>query len=276
MLSAQFVYYLGLDEPLELWVSQFYNTIHLSHPALRDPLFPGLYTDNASAPLQAGAGLRRAYGFGLYSYCAYINDTAGSCTARTLVHQFRPYAVITNDVPSNYSNYTDNILHNPAFANSSSLASGARAACCLLLLGSILLLTFLVMYVWFRPLIFGGLGSLTFVLPSGPIVFFCGHHISGLFISAVSVVLAPIFFLAGSPTWAATIKKAKEANPWKIQSTQLPLRIEVSAGDGLDYARVVSGLLMACFTPLAIEFASFFHPIPITPSPDHLCFDIAL
>jgi len=132
------------------------------------------------------------------------------------------------------------------------------------------------MYVWFRPLIFGGLGSLTFVLPSGPIVFFCGHHISGLFISAVSVVLAPIFFLAGSLTWAATIKKAKEANPWKIQSTQLPLRIEVSAGDGLDYARVVSGLLMACFTPLAIEFASFFHPIPITPSPDHLCFDIAL
>ena len=113
-------------------------------------MFPGLYTDNASAPLQAGAGLRRAYGFGLYSYCAYVNETAGPCTSRTIVYPFRPYTVIAKDVPSNYSNYTNTILHNSTFANYPSLARSSRAACCLFLLGSILLFTSLVMYVWFR------------------------------------------------------------------------------------------------------------------------------
>ena len=132
------------------------------------------------------------------------------------------------------------------------------------------------MYVWFRPLILGGVDSLTFVPLSGPIMVMCSHWISGLLISAVAAVLAPISFLAGSLTWAATIKKAKDVNPWKVQPAQLPLRIEVSAGDGLYYARVVSGLLMACLIPLTIESVSFFHPIPTTPSPDHLRFDAAL
>ena len=175
--------------------------------------------------------------------------------------------MIANDIPSNYSNYTNTILHNPTFDNSSSLARSSRAACCLLLLGSILLFTFLVMYVWFRPLIFGGLGSLTFVPPSGPILLICGHRILGLLVSVVAAALAAISFLAGSVTWAATIKKAKDVNPWKVQSAQLPLRIEVFSGGGLWFARLISGLLMASFTPLTIESASFFRPIPTTPEP---------
>ena len=181
--------------------------------------------------------------------------------------------MIAKDVPSNYSNYTDTILHNPTFVNSSesSLARSSRAACSLLLLGSFLLFTLLVMYVWFRPLIFGGLASLTFVLLSGPIVAMCGHSTSGFLICAVAAVLGPISFLAGTVTWAAAIKKAKDVNP-----SQLPLRIEVSAASGLHYAKVVSGLLMACSTPFTIGSASFFHPIPTTPSPDYLCFDVAL
>jgi len=239
-------------------------------------MFPGLYTDNASAPLRAGAGLRRAYGFGLYSYCAYVNETAGLCTARTTVYPFQPYMVIAQDVPSNYSNHTNTILHNPTFVNSSSLARSSRAASSLLLLGSFLLFILFVVYVWFHLLIFGGLGSLTFVPPSGPIVFFWGHYIPGLLVSAVAAALAAISFLAGSVTWAATIKKAKDVNPWEIQPAQFPLRIEVSTASGLHYARVVSGLLAASFTPLAIESAPFFRLIPTTPSADHLCFDVVV
>jgi len=127
----------------------------------------------------------------------------------------------------------------------------------------------------FRPLIFGGLASLTFVPLSGPIVM-CVHLISGSSIFVVAGVLAPISFLAGSVTWAATIKKTKDVNPWKVQPAQLPLRIEVSAARGLYYARVVSGLLMACSTIPIIWSVSFFHPIPTTPSPDYLCFNVAL
>jgi len=127
------------------------------------------------------------------------------------------------------------------------------------------------------PLIFGGLGSLTFVLPSGPIVFICGHRTSGFLVSAVAAVLTAISFLAGSVTWTATIKKAKEVNPWKVQqAAQLPLRIEVSAASGLHCARVVSGLLVASIIPLTIESASFFRPILTTSGPDHLRFDVAL
>ena len=176
--------------------------------------------------------------------------------------------MVAKDVPSNYSNYTDTILRNPAFADSSLLARSSRAASCLLLLGSILLsMAFLVVYVWFRPLIFGGLGSPPFVPPSGPIVCLCGHWISGFVMSAVAAVLAAISFLAGSVTWAAAIEGAKDINPWKVQPAQLPIRIEVSAASGLHYARVVSGLLVASFTPLTIESASFFHPISTTPKP---------
>ena len=124
------------------------------------------------------------------------------------------------------------------------------------------------MYVRFHLLIFGGLGSLTFVPPSGPIVFFCGHHISGLLVSAIAAALAAVSFLAGSVTWAATIKKAKDVNPWKVQqAAQLPLRIEVSAASGLYYTRVVSGLLMGCFAPLTIESASFSRLISTIPEP---------
>ena len=133
-----------------------------SHPASRDALsstfsYPilGLYTDNASAPLNARAGLRKVYKFGLYSHCACVNETAGACTRSTIAYQFQPYEAITNDMPSNYSTHTDNIIGGTTFANSSSLGRSSRTAYYLLLLGSTLSTISFVTSVQSRSLIFG-------------------------------------------------------------------------------------------------------------------------
>ena len=184
--------------------------------------------------------------------------------------------MIANDIPSNYSNYTDTILHDPAFANSeSSLGRSSRAACYLVLLGSVLLaVSLVVLYVWFRPLTFGGLGSLAIVLPSVPILYICGPTWA-FSVSTSAAVLATVSVLTGSVIWAAMIKKVKDVNPWTHQPGQLPLGIEVLAGSGLHSTRLVSGLLLASIAPLVIESASFFRLIPTTPSTDRLCFDVA-
>lgn len=107
------------------------------YAAFSDPIL-GLYTNNASAPLNARAGLRQLYKFGLYKHCAYVNETAGLCTNGTAAYGFQPYTVITGDMLSNYSGYTNAIINNATFANSSSLGNNSRSAYYLLLLGAIL------------------------------------------------------------------------------------------------------------------------------------------
>jgi hypothetical protein len=60
------------------------------------------------------------------------------CGNTTAAYKFQPYTVITNDMLSNYSGYTDAIINNATFADSSSLGASSRSAYFLLLLGSIL------------------------------------------------------------------------------------------------------------------------------------------
>ena len=147
--------YPGSSERLGLRVSRYYKCSLLpSDTALRDALLAafsdpilGLYTDNASAPLNVRAGLRQLYTFGLYSHCAYVNKTAGLCANTTAAYQFRPYTVITGDMLSNYSGYTSAIIPNATFADSSSLGASSRSAYFLLLLGSILATVSLVTFV---------------------------------------------------------------------------------------------------------------------------------
>lgn len=204
--------------------------------ALSRPIL-GLYTDNASAPLNARAGLRQVYKFGLYSHCAYVNQSVGSCTSTAAAYQFRPYTAITNDMLSNYSTYTDAIIRDTAFANSSSLGRSSHTAYYLLLFGSILSAVSLVTSVRFRPPIFG-LGSLAFPRPSGMI-----HSTWTLFVSASTAIVAGASVLAGSAIWSVLIKRAKDVNSWTVQPGQFPLGIEVTTGIGLHCAWVAFGLL---------------------------------
>ncbi|CAA7260590.1 unnamed protein product [Cyclocybe aegerita] len=99
----------------------------------------GLYTLNASAPLQAGAGLRQHYEFGLYSYCAFVDadERAGICSNQTVGTQFRPYDALTGDMALNYSILTNNFLPALTFSDGKYTGSLTKAAYWMLLLGTI-------------------------------------------------------------------------------------------------------------------------------------------
>lgn len=106
------------------------------YAALSDPIH-GLYTANASAPLQQQAGLRNFYDWGLYGYCAYVNTTAGTCSNMTAANRFQPYNVITSDMLGNYSSFTDYIITSSTFIDSTYLGNFTNGAYYLLLLGTI-------------------------------------------------------------------------------------------------------------------------------------------
>ncbi|KAF9650723.1 hypothetical protein BDM02DRAFT_3092710 [Thelephora ganbajun] len=200
------------------------------YAAFSDPIL-GLYTNNASAPLNARAGLRQLYKFGLYSHCAYVNQTAGLCTNTTAAYQFRPYTVITSDMLSNYSGYTDAIIHNATFADSSSLGGNSRSAYYLLLLGSILA---------------------TISLATGVI-----KHTWAFFISTLSATMASIFVLAGSALWTVLIKRAKDINTWTVRPAQVPLGIEVSTGVALYLTWAAFACLATSIIPYMISCCTF-------------------
>lgn len=121
-----------------------YNKIQTDLPrstALRTDFFPdpidGLYTYNASAPLGVQAGLRQLYSFGLYSHCAYVNATAGTCSNITAANKFLPYDVIVGDMAANYSQDTNAILTGQTIHNSAYFGEQSKAAYYLILLATI-------------------------------------------------------------------------------------------------------------------------------------------
>ncbi|KAF9817496.1 hypothetical protein IEO21_03347 [Rhodonia placenta] len=105
--------------------------------ALGDPI-GGLYTSNASAPLQQQAGVRQIYDFGLYSYCGYVNATAGRCSNISAANRFEPLQIITADMLTNYSGYTDSIFTSPnTFTDSKYLGDFSNGAYYPLLIGTV-------------------------------------------------------------------------------------------------------------------------------------------
>jgi hypothetical protein len=135
----------GQSERLSVWVcprvcrsppeSHFQpSSDALSFAIAPDPVF-GLYTDNASAPLQAAAGLRQIYKFGIYSHCAYLNDTAGRCGNKTIGDQFKPYDAITSDMSANWSIFTQSFIPDSTFRDSKFLGHNSKAAYWMLLIG---------------------------------------------------------------------------------------------------------------------------------------------
>jgi len=144
------------------------------------------------------------------------------------------------------------------------MARSSHAACYLLLVGSVLSLISIVVYVWACPLTFGP-SSLAFVPPSGPLLWILEFYILGVFVSASAAFPATISVFVGSAMWTDIINKTKDANPWKVQTAQLGIKVTV--GDGLICAWVASGFMLASVIPLMIESASFFPLVPTTLEP---------
>ena len=111
---------------------------------LGDPI-SGLYAPNASAPLKAQAGIRQWYKFGLYSYCGYLNNTAGTCTNTTIANGYQPYQAILADMSLNYSALTIFIINGTSTFESQSLANHTHSAYYLILIGTVCAFLALVM-----------------------------------------------------------------------------------------------------------------------------------
>jgi len=181
--------------------------------ALHAALYPdpsnGLYTSNASSPLGAQTGLRQTYEFGLYSYCAYVNKSAGSCSNTTVANKFLPFEAVTSDMLANYSQITNTILLGTTFHNSGYLGTQSKAAYYLILLGSI---------------------CTALALFAGVL-----KHTVSFLISSSLAILGSLLLLVGAALWTVIIKKTEALNTWTVtyNGTSIPAGIEVSVGSGL-------------------------------------------
>ena len=240
--------------------------IHLSDHGLRnalsfvlsDPII-GLYTDNASAPLGAHAGLRRFYKFGLFSYCAYVDKTAGLCVK---ANNFQPYKAITSDMLSNYSDHTDAIIGNTTFAKSLLLGYLSDEAYEGFMQGTPVAVMAFVASVRPHSSIFG-FGSLAFIPPSGILehIFRWDWTFFPIFLAAS----AGLGTLVGSARWTALIRTAGRINSLTITTKNVSLGIRVYAGTGLYCTWAAFVLLWASIIPYIIESAPFFGPILTIP-----------
>jgi len=188
--------------------SQYGNALFI---AQSDPV-DGLYTQNASAPLQQEAGLRQLYAWGFYSYCAYTSPEQGICSNTTIGHKFLPFDTLLADVPARYQAETKFIITPTSFTDSRFLGSLSRGGYYLGLIGTVL--TALAMFMGFKK------GNLTF------------------FLSAIFSILATLMILTSAAIWTALVAKAQAVNSQQIPdvsptSQPIPLGIIVSPGTGL-------------------------------------------
>jgi hypothetical protein len=148
------LFFLGKREHVTIWV-RFVVKVKLStvsSPFLRQTLakglgdpITGLYATNASAPLQTEAGIRQLYKWGLYSYCGYLNNTAGTCTNTTIANKYQPYDALLADMSLNYSALTIFIINGTSAFEGQLMATHTHSAYYLILIGTICAFLALVM-----------------------------------------------------------------------------------------------------------------------------------
>ncbi|KIM82291.1 hypothetical protein PILCRDRAFT_820674 [Piloderma croceum F 1598] len=176
-------------------------TVNVSGPGESASLF----TNTSSVPLQEHVGLRQFYDFGLYSYCAYVDVTAGSCSHTKAATEFLPYDMISADVAVGHlSSATPDTI-----VLSASIGSQSRSAYYLILLGSI----------------------------CTALAFFAGvvKRVMAFFYSSLFAILGSIFLLSGAAVWTAIIKNAQGLSHLDItlENTSVQLSLQLAAGRGL-------------------------------------------
>ncbi|KAF9569833.1 hypothetical protein CPC08DRAFT_701702 [Agrocybe pediades] len=191
----------------------------------------GLYTTNASAPLQAQAGLRQFYEFGLYSYCAYVEENAGICGNHTAGERFTPYDTITADMISNYSILTAPIIPQNTFRDSKYLGDSSKAAYWMILLGTIC----------------AALALLTGIAKNN-FTFF----LSGIFSAVGSLLL-----LIGASIWTVLIQKASVINTSVNPVNQQPVDIIISRGNGLFLTWAAFACLVVSVLPYVVSCCTY-------------------
>jgi len=191
----------------------------------------GLYTNNWSAPLQAEAGVRQTYEFGLYSYCAFVQDGRGICGNHTIGEQFRPFDTISADMLGNYSVLSAAFIQNSTFRDSKYLGQLSQAAYWMFLLGTIC----------------AALTLLTGILKNN----------LTFFVSSTFAVFGSVLLLIGASLWTVMIKKSQAINTTLNAVTQQPLGITLSGGSGLDIAWAAFVCLTVSVIPYGISCCTY-------------------
>ncbi|KAJ7785890.1 actin cortical patch SUR7/pH-response regulator pali [Mycena metata] len=201
------------------------------HAAITDPV-EGLYTNDSTAPLEAGLGLRQFYLFGLYSHCGYVNASAGTCTNHSIQNEFTPYAALTSDMFANYSILTNSIFAraNPPFIDNDSFGHSSRAAYWMLLLGTIC----------------SAISLLTGVAKSN----------FTFFVSTGFAIIGSIFILIGASIWTVMIHKAQSVNSAMLTDGVL-VGIEVTTGSALYMIWAAFGTLFASIIPYMVSCCTY-------------------
>ena len=232
---------------------------------LGDPI-NGLYATNASAPLQEAAGIRQVYKYGLYSYCGYLNGSAGACSNSTFGNKYLPYNDILEDMSLNYSALTIFIINGTSSFTSQSIGSHTRSASYLILIGTICAFLAFVMWV-----------AILYLFPYCPrlITPLSGvyKHTIAFFISGCLAILATIFILTAAALWTTAINTSESVNGLILNTTNIPLGIEVSSGPGLSLLWAAVGLLIASLVPYLIRSDS---PLCLVPTKRLIWFSLFL
>ncbi|KAG2368765.1 actin cortical patch SUR7/pH-response regulator pali [Suillus spraguei] len=199
---------------------------------ITDPV-EGLYTDNYTSPLGEQNGLRQLYEFGLYSYCAYVNSSAGTCTNHTIADKFEPFVAMTSDMLPNYTSIANSMLVKTTLFNSAYLGYNSRVAYYFILIGTIFATIALFTGVAKRALLF--------------------------VISTVSSIMAALFILIGAAIWTSIVKKCEGVNT--LELTQLNggvlSGIIVSYGNGIYLAWAAFACLAAATVPYMVSCCTF-------------------
>jgi 1,3-beta-glucanosyltransferase GAS1 len=216
---------------------------------LGDPI-TGLYATNASAPLKNEAGIRQLYKFGLYSYCGYLNNTAGTCTNTTIANKYQPYDALLADMSLNYSALTIFIINGTSSFESPLIATHTHSAYYLILIGTICAFLALVMCAAFSFLL---AQLLTIALSSGVV-----KHTLAFLISSCLAIVATVLVLTAASIWTSAINSSESVNALILNTTNIPLGIKVSSGEGLSLLWAAVGCLFASLIPYLIRYGFSF------------------
>ncbi|PPQ99578.1 hypothetical protein CVT24_005366 [Panaeolus cyanescens] len=172
-----------------------------------------VYATNGSLPLQANAGIRQIYHFGLYRYCAYVDsDSSGLCGNHTTGYKLNPFTVIAADAPPLVLPLTLPIpsvkeaAAAGAFFDDRYLGQSTKAAYWMILIATV---------------------CTVLALATGVL-----KHGMTYFLSTLFTVLASVMLLVAAAIWTTVINKAKAINDLVLPGYG-SLGITVSMGNGV-------------------------------------------
>lgn len=169
-------------------------------------------------------------------------------------NKYLPAEALLADMSLNYSALTIFIINGTSSFESQSIGSHTRSASYLILIGTICaFLAFVVYDLIPVPVLF---------IANNSSISGVYKHTLAFLASACLAVLATVFTLTAASLWTAAINTSESVNGLILNTTSIPLGIEVSSGSGLSLLWAAVGCLLASLVPYLIKYDSPFCSAP--------------